>query len=60
MTWQISYTINDELKEAISDICDKKLKDAPDDQEVWHRTAHITLDSYTWSFYKAEGLKDIK
>jgi hypothetical protein len=60
MTWQTSYVINDNLKEAISHICDKKLKSMPDNQNVWHRTSHITLDSYTWSFYQAEGLKEVK
>lgn len=60
MTWQTSYIINDNLKEAISHICDKKLKSMPDNQNVWHRTSHITLDSYTWSFYQAEGLKEVK
>jgi len=60
MNWQTSYTINDDLKETISDICNKKLKGMPDDQEVWHRTSHITLNSYTWSFYKAEGLNEVK
>ena len=60
MTWRTSYVINDNLKEAISHICDKKLKSMPDNQNVWHRTSHITLDSYTWSFYQAEGLKEVK
>ena len=60
MTWQTSYVINDNLKEAISHICDKKIKSMPDNQNVWHRTSHITLDSYTWSFYQAEGLKEVK
>jgi len=60
MTWQTSYVINDNLKEAISHICDKKLKSMPDNQNVWHRTSHITLDSYTWSFYQAGGLKEVK
>jgi hypothetical protein len=60
MNWQTSYTINDDLKEKISNICNKKLEGEPDDQEVWHRTSHITLNSHTWSFYKAEGLNEVK
>ena len=60
MMWQISYNISDDLKDTISSICDVKLKGKPDKQKSPGRTPHITLASYTWVFYEAEGLKEVK
>ena len=60
MSWQIPYTISNSLKTLILDICNIELEKNPDPQDAWQRTSHITLDSHTWSFYKAQGLIEVQ
>ena len=50
-SWQTSYTISDNLKGLIIDMCNVKLNENPDDKDIWQRTSNITLDSNTWTFY---------
>jgi len=58
--WQTSYTISDNLKGLITDMCNVKLNENPDDKDIWQRTSNITLDSNTWTFYEADELINIK
>jgi len=59
-SWQTSYTISDNLKGLITDMCNVKLNENPDDKDIWQRTSNITLDSNTWTFYEADELINIK